>query len=348
MTQREKDWVVKMQMLQVQSENPRLDDYYYREYYGKLENKQAAEELLRQRKRAESRKLVTPFIQKAKAYESVVRIKGSLGQVAVSTCFSPRRAIDAVSRGTQEQDREAVNSQRLQVLSWIEQMFLQVLDMEESQKNALPQPCYSGQQSTPFKKLFQVLETQEQSNLEESAVSLLQVLSVRKGKILVARLLPFLSHDQGVSLLRSVIHHLPRLIQKDAADQVLHVLFKPLGKYISHLTSHQLLQGLQGLILPAGSSEQPVSVVLQNQFGISLLYVLLSRGEQLVSLDSSLEEPNSDCTAWTDLLVLIAEEIAQMPPAALAEPLSFPRNLLPLFRHHVNKQLFQQLEARLE
>lgn len=34
---------------------------------------------------------------------TVVRIEGSLGQVAVSTCFSPRRAIDAVSHGTQEQ-----------------------------------------------------------------------------------------------------------------------------------------------------------------------------------------------------------------------------------------------------
>lgn len=34
------------------------------------------------------------------------------------------------------------------------------------------------------------------------------------------------------------------------------------------------------------------------QFGISLLYALLSHGEKLVCLDSSLEEPNSDQTAW--------------------------------------------------
>lgn len=37
------------------------------------------------------------------SFYTVVRIEGSLGQVAVSTCFSPRRAIDAVSHGTQEQ-----------------------------------------------------------------------------------------------------------------------------------------------------------------------------------------------------------------------------------------------------
>ena len=29
MTQKEKDWVIKVQMVQLQSENPRLDDYYY-------------------------------------------------------------------------------------------------------------------------------------------------------------------------------------------------------------------------------------------------------------------------------------------------------------------------------
>lgn len=105
------------------------------EYYQKLEKKQADEELLGRRSRFESLKLVTPYIQKAEAYESgrpgadllgwgghlagpggkqrgmhlsdsfhtVVRIEGSLGQVAVSTCFTPRRAIDAVPHGTQEQ-----------------------------------------------------------------------------------------------------------------------------------------------------------------------------------------------------------------------------------------------------
>lgn len=40
------------------------------EYYQKLEKKQADEELLGQKSRFESLKLVTPYIQKAEAYES--------------------------------------------------------------------------------------------------------------------------------------------------------------------------------------------------------------------------------------------------------------------------------------
>ncbi|XP_060227482.1 protein PAT1 homolog 2 [Meriones unguiculatus] len=362
MTRKEKDWVIKLQMVQLQSEKPCLDDYYYqvlaqllqdgihlsKEYYQKLEKRQADRELLGQRNRAESSKLVPPYIQKAEVYKPVVRIEGSLGQVAVSTCFSPRRAIDAVSHGTQEQDTGAASGQRLRVLFQIEKMFLQLLKIEESQKDGFAYHHHLGEQSNQVEKLFQALKTQEQNNPEETADNLLQVMSVRKGKILVARLLPFLPREQAVSLLLYIIYHLPLLIRRDAADQVLHMLFRPLGKYIRHLTFHQLLHGLQGLLLLApDSSERPVSVVLQNQFGISLLYALLSHGEQLVSLDSSLQS-NSDWAAWTDLVILIGWEIAQLPPASLAEPLAFPRNLLLLFCHHMDKQLVQQLEARME
>ncbi|XP_070093684.1 protein PAT1 homolog 2 isoform X3 [Equus caballus] len=299
MTRKEKDWVIKVQMVQLQSENPRLDDYYYQKYYQKLEKKQADDELLGRKNKVESLKLVTPYIQKAEAYESVVRIEGSLGQVAVSTCFSPRRAIDAVPHGTQEQEAGAASSQRLRVLHHIEKMFLQLLEIEEGQKDGPPQPCYSEQQSKQVEKLFLALKTQEQNNLEEAADGFLQVLSVRKGKALVARMLPFLPQNQAVSLLLAITHHLPLLVRRDVADQALQMLFKPLGRCISHLTFHELLQGLQGLTLLApGSSERPVTVVLQNQFGISLLYALLSHGEQLVSLDSSLEKSNSDYTTW--------------------------------------------------
>ncbi|XP_007534187.2 protein PAT1 homolog 2 [Erinaceus europaeus] len=348
MTQKEKDWVIKVQMVQLQSENPHLDDYYYQEYYWRLEKKQVDEELLGQKSKVESCKLVTPYIQKAEAYESVVRIAGSLGQVAVSTCFSPRRAIDAVPHGTQEQDTGASISQKLRVLYWIEKMFLQLLEVEESQKNRTPQPCFE-QQSRQVEKLFQALKIQEQNNLEEVTDGFLQVLSVRKGKLLVARLLPFLRQDKAVNLLLPIIHHLPLLIRRDMTDQALQMMFKPLCKCISLLTFHELLQGLKGLILlQPGSSERPVTVVLQNQFGVSLLYALLSRGEQLLSLDSTLKKPNSDHTVWTDIVVLIAWEIAQMPTASLAEPLVFPSNLLSLFCYHVDRQLLKQLEARME
>lgn len=55
----------------------------------------------------------------------------------------------------------------------------------------------------------------------EAADGFLQVLSVRKGKALVARLLPLLPQDRAVSLLLAITHHLPLLVRRDVADQVL-------------------------------------------------------------------------------------------------------------------------------
>nr|XP_020756421.1 protein PAT1 homolog 2 isoform X3 [Odocoileus virginianus texanus] len=267
MTQKEKDWVVKVQMVQLQSENPRLDDYYYQEYYQKLEKKQADEELLGRRSRFESLKLVTPYIQKAEVYESVVRIEGSLGQVAVSTCFTPRRAIDAVPHGTQDQETAAASSQRLWVLYRIEKMFLQLLEIEDGQQDGPAQPHDSEQQSSRVEKLFQALKAQGQNNLEAADDGFLQALSVGKGKALVARLLPFLPREQAVSLLLAITRHLPFLVKRDVADQALQMLFQPLSKCIRHLTFRELLQGLQGLVrLPPGCSERPITVVLQNQW----------------------------------------------------------------------------------
>lgn len=57
---------------------------------------------------------------------------------------------------------------------------------------------------------------------------------------------------------------------------------------------------------------------------------------------------SSSLPSRTDIVILIAWEIAQMPTASLAEPLAFPNNLLPLFCRHVDKQLVQQLEATMQ
>ena len=45
-------------------------------------------------------------------------------------------------------------------------MFIQLLELEQGQKDGPQQPCYSEQKSNQVEKLFQALKTQEQNNLE--------------------------------------------------------------------------------------------------------------------------------------------------------------------------------------
>ncbi|NXR24605.1 PATL2 protein, partial [Cinclus mexicanus] len=189
-------------------------------YYHQLEQKQAEEELLGRRNKPP--KLVTPFIQKVETYDSVVRIAGSLGQVTVSTCYSPRRAIDAVHHALREE--EAAGTHRLRALHRIEKLFLQLLEVEEvQQKMSLAlreqQPHRQEEKSQKVDSIYQALKIRACSSEEEAEDEFLQLLCVRKGKKLVARLLPHLVREQREKILLTITYHLPFLVKKDMLDE---------------------------------------------------------------------------------------------------------------------------------
>ncbi|XP_064013234.1 protein PAT1 homolog 2 isoform X2 [Pogoniulus pusillus] len=351
MTSKEKDWVVKVEMIQLQSENMD-DDFYYQTYYHRLEHKQAEEKLLGGRNKQEPPKLVTPFIQRVETYDSVVRIAGSLGQVAVSTCYSPRRAIDAVHHTLVE---EAAGSHRLRALHRIEKLFLQLLEVEElQQKMALALekqqlPCCQEQKSQEVESIYQALRIKTCSSEEEAEDEFLQLLCVRKGKKLIARLLPHLAWQQAEKILLTVTHHLPFLMKKDLLDESLPVLYGPLDKVVAGTGFSKLIEVLQELIRPLPeSAELPLAMALRNQFGISLLYSLLSHGERLLSSETPLEPHAEDFETWTDMVFLVARELAQVPKASLVEPLFLPSNLISLFCRYLDKQTIHHLEAKME
>ncbi|NWV91571.1 PATL2 protein, partial [Machaerirhynchus nigripectus] len=188
-------------------------------YYHRLERKQAEEELLGRRNKPP--KLVTPFIQKVETYDSVVRIAGSLGQVTVSTCYSPRRAIDAVHHALME---EEVGTHRLRALHRIEKLFLQLMEVEEvHQKTSLAlgeqQPPRQEQKSQKVESIYQALKIRACSSEEEGDDEFLQLLCVRKGKKLMARLLPHLTREPREKILLTITHHLPFLMKKDMLDE---------------------------------------------------------------------------------------------------------------------------------
>ncbi|OPJ85893.1 PAT1-like protein 2 isoform A [Patagioenas fasciata monilis] len=350
MTSKEKDWVVKVEMIQLQSENMD-DDYYYQTYYHRLEHKQAEEELLGGRNKQEPPKLVTPFIQKVETYDSVVRIAGSLGQVAVSTCYSPRRAIDAVYHALVE---EAAGNHRLRALHRIEKLFLQLLEVEEMQRKMSlapqeQQPSCQEQKSQEVERIYQALKIRACSSEEEAEDEFLQLLCVRKGKKLTTRLLPYLTRQQTEKILLTITHHLPFLMKKDVLDESLPLLYSPLNKVVGGMTFSKLLEVLQEMTRPLPESpELPLTMALKNQFGISLLYSLLSHGERLLSSDTPLEPCGGDFDIWTDTVFLVARELSQVPKALLVEPLFLPSNLLSLFCRYLDKQTVHHLEAKME
>uniref|UniRef100_A0A8C8CFU3 mRNA decay factor PAT1 domain-containing protein n=1 Tax=Oncorhynchus tshawytscha TaxID=74940 RepID=A0A8C8CFU3_ONCTS len=312
MSAKEKEWIIRLQMIQLQSENPHLDDYYYQEYYRRMEAKLAEEELGMRGKR-EPPKLTTPYVTKMDSYTPVVHIEGSLGQVAVSTCFSPRRAINAVAAHCPHEELKDIRQQRLDVLKKIEKV------------------KYS-------KWHLQGVEAEEE---------FLPCLLVSKGKQLLARLLPFLSHDAALKVLSMVTSHLPVLMSRDS-DESLPVLYPSLRIVIGGMTFSQLIGVLKDFTasLPDSSDGSVcLSLVCQSKFGLSLLYALLSQGERLLSSDVPLEPSIGDFETWTDTVFLVASQLSQ---SALVEPLLLPSNLLTLFCRYLDKRTIHQLKSNME
>ncbi|XP_040277696.1 protein PAT1 homolog 2 [Bufo bufo] len=354
MSQKEKEWVIKLQMIQLQSENPHLDDYYYQTYYEKLERRLAEEELLGERKKKEPPKLVTPYIQKAETYESVVHIEGSLGQVAVSTCYSPRRAIDAISYVMPDEDMKALGYQRLRVLKHIEKLFVLLLEVEEMERRMphIPEDQhirFQQKQSYKVQRIYEALKIGACCCEEESEDEFLQLLQVGKGKKLTARLLPFLHSEQAVEILLTVVQHLSFLIKNETTEKSLSVLYGPLTLIINGLPFTELIRVIQELTktLPE-SPDLPLTLAFQNQFGISLLYALLSHGESLLSSDTPMEPCIGDFEKWTNTVFLVAKELSHVSKSSIVEPIFLPSNLLSLFCRYLDKQTIHKLEDKME
>lgn len=112
--------------------------------------------------------------------------------------------------------------------------------------------------------------------------------------------------------------------------------------------------------------------LLNVQFGLSLLYALLSQGEKLLSSGVPLEPSIGDFETWcvvfrsprvarsgnwgslicilfcfyrTDIIFQVAEQLSH---CSLVEPLLLPSNLLTLFCRYLDKRTVHQLKSNME
>ncbi|KAK5905928.1 hypothetical protein CgunFtcFv8_001838 [Champsocephalus gunnari] len=344
MTAKEKEWITRLQMIQLQSENPYHEDYYYQEYYRRIEAKMAEEELGIRSKR-EPPKLTTPYITKTDVYAPVVHIEGSLGQVAVSTCYSPRRAISAVNavqtQGPLEEQKD-IKQQRLEVLSKIEKLFMVLLEVEEAERMKTPLLSEAEERRVMEKsqgKVEHIYSQLQHHSTLDSGVEFLPFLLVSKGKRLLARLLPFLKNNAALKILSIVTSNLPALMGRDP-EEALPVLYPPLRKVIGGLAFSQLIGVLKEL-----TTYESLTLACQNKFGLSLLYALLSHGEKLLSSGIPLEPSIGDFETWTDTIFQVAGQLSE---SSLVEPLLMPSNLLTLFCRYLDKRTVHQLKSNME
>ncbi|XP_072240161.1 protein PAT1 homolog 1 [Leuresthes tenuis] len=348
MTQKEKEWVTKIQMMQLQSTDPYLDDYYYQNYYEKLEKRQERERDSSSKKE-HTTKLITPQVAKVEHTYRPVQFAGSLGKLTVSSVNNPRKMIDAVvtTRSDDEEKREKqVWNKRRQILYTVEKMYSLLLEVQDFEKRFVQTPeedreALLEQHKTNTEQLCGSLREKEWDD-RVSDEQCVMIMSVRKGKRLVSRLLPLLPSTQAAAVVMAIARNLPALAKKDKQDQVLFWLVEPLSAVIQSLSSSaltDLLQELQG-------GEGQLSTVLQNKFGVTLLYLILSEGERMQSSDPNCQL--MDDNRWTELVFSVTRELLSVPSSSLSPPLFTPPNLLSLFSRYVDRQRLELLQDKLQ
>ncbi|XP_037110390.1 protein PAT1 homolog 1 isoform X2 [Syngnathus acus] len=347
MTQKEKEWVTKIQMMQLQSTDPFLDDYYYQHYYEKMEKRQEKER--DSSKKEHTTKLITPQVAKIEHTYRPVQFAGSLGKLTVSSVNNPRKMIDAVvtTRSDDEEKREKqVWNKRRQILYTVEKIYSLLLEVQDFEKRFVHAPeedreTLLEQHKTNTMQLCNSLQEKEWDD-RVSDERCVMIMSVRKGKRLISRLLPYLPPSHAATVVMAIARNLPTLAKKDKQDQVLCLLVEPVSAVIMSLSSSaltDLLQELQG-------SEGQLATVLHNKFGVTLLYLILSEGERMQSSDPNCQL--MDDNRWTELVFSVTRELLSIPSTSLSSPLFTPTNLITLFSRFIDRQRLDLLQEKLQ
>ncbi|KAM4636920.1 LOW QUALITY PROTEIN: protein PAT1 homolog 1-like [Discoglossus pictus] len=292
MLQREKEWVCRIQLLQLQSTDPYHDDFYYQNYFEKLENISASENRPTEGPKKERTKLITPQVVKLEHTYKPVQFEGALGKLTVSSVNNQRKMIDAVatSRADEDETREKqVRDKRRQTLVVIDNTFAVVLELEDFERcftlscEEEEREALSEERRQKLQQLCDLLRGKEGGD-RLSEEQFVQIMCIRKGKRMIFRILPLLPLQPATALLSITAHNLPFLIKKDLQDQALPCLAGPSSLILGQLSPAAVTSLLQSFCgSGVNSLQQQLSSVLQNKFGLTLLYLILERGEELLS-----------------------------------------------------------------
>nr|XP_037271918.1 protein PAT1 homolog 1-like isoform X4 [Rhipicephalus microplus] len=283
MTQKEKDWLVKIQLLQVQSENPDVDDYYYVMFTKRKAERQESSgggdgdkpKFIRpERVRTES-KSYTP-----------IQFERSLGKLQVVSVNYPRKILDmGVQRLSEDEDRKVPPDRHLlwfrQLLLDIEKLYCAVLEYEDGS-------CCAERQLEIAEKLF--------TEVQPSEERFIQMVGVRKGRSLVLRVLPKLKVEHQVATLAALLRHLSWLQHKDRHDGTLERGLRSALAVIEHASLNDLIQLAASLLMNPDAA-------FPSTFALRVAWAIVAQAEQCFQCEEAGETfTNEVHKKWAKLL----------------------------------------------
>ncbi|XP_076466833.1 uncharacterized protein LOC143298052 [Babylonia areolata] len=347
MTKKEKDWIIKIQLLQLNTDNPYLDDYYYTYYVLRKQHRESGSVEGMER-------FLIPNLARieSKAY-APAQFEGSLGRLTTASVHNPRHIID-VSRGsspTEDTSKKNVSKELRkfrQLLMDIEKGYTLLLDIDDIEKKVLALPD-EARMPLFMERQEMIGQLYQYFTCDESIEQYLHIMGVRKGRKLLGRVLPLFSKNQAHVALCILFHHMHALVKKDTMEDGLKCLTRPV---CSAIEGSDLESLVRLFVVLKGEKPSQTGAFLQplfrNQFGAVVVCSLVNEGEKVFRDTSPVDMDNQLQTEWHQFVEQFAEGLDSVPVAQLPAPSTPSSVALPLVEAHLSRQLNAQLVGRVE
>jgi len=311
MSQRDKQWIINIQLNQLKCDNPYVDDYYYTMYQAKREAENSDEskaggQLLLNESMDHSSYIPTQF-------------ENSLGKLQVVTVKAPRQIIDVgvvrsadsplshmkaeqVHEGSPapgavvvEQGHKKQGSDYKQVLIQIEGLYNALLDLESDQLKLSALPT-----GAPLREQVSSDELSHLHTIQSGLASqewLPDCLAVPKGRSLVLRSLSHLSPSKRSVLLTILLGNIHLLARGDKEDIK---FWKVLAQHIALEGGENLAFGAKNLIC---LKKKTMIAVLSTNLGFSAVLTLI--------LKASIANGGEDLPTWNQLTAVLLSCVSE-------------------------------------
>ncbi|XP_068711836.1 protein PAT1 homolog 1-like [Montipora foliosa] len=372
MTRREKEWLIKIQLLQLTSNEPELDDYYFQTYTRRTaakehvkhsEGVQLRPNVQDNREVRETTNMSLPqFEREKKKTYTPVDFHGSLGKVSSASVQHPRQMVDLnvvhITKGL-EQDKQGSsaplkdNKRRSQLLLTIEKGYDYLLTVESFDKKLIHIEeqerieVLETRQLT-VTKLFTILKLSTEGCEKCDDEFFIQFLSIQKGKHLLSRALPMFSKVQIEAVLMAITRNILLLIKKDSGEEFLNHVMVPLNRVSELMSPPAVIRCLQNMVFAQGNSTtqaSPLSVVLVNQFGLGIFSTLLGRAAVISNSLSGAEDEMRN--SWLNIVSQVSTEFQDIPLKQLARNLEAAKTLVALLSSCTDVQTRALLQEHL-
>ncbi|KAG7201506.1 hypothetical protein KM043_004259 [Ampulex compressa] len=339
MSSREKQWLINIQLLQLNTTEPYVDDYYYTVFCDR-QNKQSAKKDQKDKKyfnnngyHKDSREREQPHHGLTKVVYIPAQFENSLGKLQFASVTAPRKIIDMdvvpnsdPQSASQIQQKDTKKTRQL--LLEIERLYTVQLKLEDL-SNPLAQ--VTEQQNAGNENETVVVKKTTPELISIMVTSLLQLtqddklasaLSIRKGKALLLRFLPHLNvteyQNQLEELWTVILKGLAIIGRRD--PYLLTSFYSEFRRWLDAVEDFTKIVRLARALSDSASQSSKnnsLAFALVNKFGVSVIASMLEQAEQLNPAEDALSPE------WSSFIVAIAELIGDnLPCVAPCQPIA--------------------------